>query len=237
MKLSIIIPAYNEERYIGECLKSCLKYAPPNLVDIIVVDNASTDKTAEIAKAFPSPVRVVHEPEKGLSKARQCGFKAATGDVFISIDADTRVPKGWFEAMQRELSKPNVVCVSGPYYYYDIPRWKRFWVDLYWDVSAAFTQLFTKYMVIGGNYAVKRDAMMKIGGLDESIKFYGEDTDVGRRLHKIGIVHYSPDCWIYSSGRRLNKEGLPKMFFVYVLNYFWIIILRRPFSKTHKDIR
>ncbi len=236
MTLSIIIPAFNEEKYIGDCLKSILKYAPQNLLEIIVVNNASHDRTAEIAKQFDR-VRVVYEPIKGLPRARQRGFEEAKGDVMLSLDADTRVPKGWFEAMQEELKEPNVVCVSGPYNFYDIPPWQRICVAAYWNSCAKVTYASTGYMVVGGNFAVKRDALKKIGGFNTDISFYGEDTDIAKRLHTVGTVVYSPRCWINSSGRRLNAEGLVKVPFVYALNYIWIAAFHKPLTKTHTDIR
>ncbi len=236
MQLSIIIPAFNEEKYIRECLESCIRYAPSNLLEIIVVNNASTDRTAEIARSFPR-VRVVDEPLKGLPRARQRGYMEAKGDVILSIDSDTRIPHGWFEAMQDELSKPNVVCVSGPYNFYDIPVWQRKCVAAYWNSCAKVTYMSTGYMVVGGNFAVKRDALKQIGGFNTSISFYGEDTDIAKRLHQVGKVAYTPRCWINSSGRRLSAEGLLKTPFVYAMNYVWIAAVGKPLTKTHKDIR
>ena len=76
MTISVIIPAYNEEKYIVSCLHSILGNAPENLKEIFVINNASTDKTAELAEKFPQ-VRVVNEPNKGLTKARQRGLQEA----------------------------------------------------------------------------------------------------------------------------------------------------------------
>lgn len=235
-KLSVIIPAYNEERYIGACLQSCLQYAPAHLLEIIVVDNASTDRTREIATQFPH-VRVVHEPIKGLTKARQRGLTSMEGNVFFSIDADTRIPPGWFERMQQELERPGVICVTGPYHFYDLPTWQRFFVGIYWGVSAAITRFSTGYMVVGGNFATTKDALLRIGGFDTSIDFYGEDTDIARRLHSIGKIVYSARCWINTSGRRLATEGILRTPFVYAMNYVWIALFHRPFTKKYKDIR
>src|SRR5207302_647488 len=86
MNISVVIPAYNEEKYIGQTLESVISNAPENLLEIIVVNNASTDKTSAIASAFPK-VKVVDEPKKGLTRARQAGLNAAQGDVLAYIDA------------------------------------------------------------------------------------------------------------------------------------------------------
>ena len=236
MKISVIIPAFNEEKYIGDCLRACVEHAPENLLEIIVVNNAGTDRTPEIAKQFPL-VRVVNEPRKGLTRARQRGLQESKGELIFSIDADTRPPTGWFQAMEERLKQPNVVCVSGPYVLFDIPAWQRFFVAAYWKFSGWFTSWSTGYMIVGGNFATRKAALEQIGGFDTSIEFYGEDTDIARRLSKIGKVVYSTTCWINSSGRRLTHEGWIKTALVYMINYVWIAIFHRPFTKTYTDVR
>jgi glycosyltransferase involved in cell wall biosynthesis len=88
MKISVVIPAYNAEQYIRTAIESCLSqtYAP---IEIIVVDDGSTDGTAAEAESFPSPVRVVRLPQNmGLSTARNRGVQASTGDWIAFLDAD-----------------------------------------------------------------------------------------------------------------------------------------------------
>src|SRR3989338_9632627 len=100
--ISFIIPAYNEEHYIGPCLESVLAYAGDSIEEIIVVNNASTDRTAEVAGAFPK-VRVVHEPRKGLTYARERGLKEARGELLAYIDADTRLHARWLPIVTEEF--------------------------------------------------------------------------------------------------------------------------------------
>jgi GT2 family glycosyltransferase len=187
-------------------------------------------------RQFPE-VTLVREPKKGLTKARQRGLQEAKGDVIFSIDADTRIPAGWFAAMQEELKKPGVVCVSGPYDFYDVPDWKRACVNAYWRTSSAVTNTFTNYMIVGGNFAVYRKALEQIGGFDTSIDFYGEDTDIARRLHEVGKVVFSPSCVILASGRRMSAEGMVRTPVIYMLNYLWVAAFRKPLTKTYQDIR
>jgi glycosyltransferase involved in cell wall biosynthesis len=88
MKCSVIIPAYNAEKYIAKAIESCLNqtYAPH---EIIVIDDASTDGTASIAESFPFPVRVIRLAENmGVSVARNQGVQASTGDWLAFLDAD-----------------------------------------------------------------------------------------------------------------------------------------------------
>ena len=118
MKLAFVIPAYNEEALIGKCLESVEAEIKRSGVpaDVIVVNNASTDRTGEIARSFAG-VRVVDEPKKGLVNARDAGFAASEGyDLIANIDSDTIVPEGWLTTVMREFNKDSgLVCHSGPY--------------------------------------------------------------------------------------------------------------------------
>src|ERR1700722_17515689 len=89
MRLSFVVPAYNEEAYLPACLESILEQTlslDPALTEIIVVNNASTDGTREVAMRYPG-VTVVDEPRKGLTFARQAGFAASTGDLIANVDS------------------------------------------------------------------------------------------------------------------------------------------------------
>lgn len=97
--LSVIVCAYNEERYLAACLHSILAQTrPPD--EVIVVDNASTDATAAVASVIPG-VTVVHEPAKGLVRARAAGRAAAGGELLVYLDADCRAPLQWIERVDR----------------------------------------------------------------------------------------------------------------------------------------
>jgi cellulose synthase/poly-beta-1,6-N-acetylglucosamine synthase-like glycosyltransferase len=244
MKLSFVIPAYNEESYIGECLESIMKEIQGRNfdVEIIVVNNASSDRTEEIARSF-SRVKVVDEPKKGLVQARNSGFLASTGDLIANVDADTKIPKGWLKKVFEEFERnPNLAALSGPYIYYDLPLITRFFVKIFYLLGYT-TYLLNHFifekgaMLQGGNFIVRRSALLKIGGFDTSIDFYGEDTDIARRMQKAGKVKFTFNLPMYTTGRRLKKEGVLSSGFRYSLNYLWILIFKRPFSKKYSDIR
>lgn len=235
--ISLVIPAYNEEKYIGACLESAVRNRPTNLTEIIVIDNASKDRTAEIAKSYPG-VRVVREDRKGLTSARECGLKSATGDIIAYIDADTRVPTGWFERINTEFARNmKLVCISGPYDYYDLGPLQRMAVYIWWTLLAMPLYWIAGYMVVGGNFAASREALTKIGGFDTSIAFYGEDTNIARRLHATGKVKFSQRFRIHTSARRLQSEGLFKIATVYAANFFSEVILHKQVTKEYVDIR
>lgn len=186
MKLSFIIPAYNEELYIGECLDSILKNAAGYFYEIIVVDNHSTDGTSEVASSRAG-IRVVYESKQGITFARQRGLIEATGDVLAFVDADTRLPSIWIKTVLLAFElDAKLVCLSGPYRYFDGPKIKRWFLDfISWSTLLIGYRLLG-YMLNGGNYVVKKQALIDSGGYDLTIDFFGEDTDIGRRLHRRG---------------------------------------------------
>ncbi len=237
MKISLVIPAYNEEKYISPCLESVVKYRTDDIIEVIVINNASTDNTAAIAKKFPG-VRVVDEPEKGLTKARQRGLIEAKGDLIGYIDADTRMPPGWIDQALTQFAKnPDMVCLSGPFRYYDLPPFQKFLAEALWLITAPITYLITGYMVLGANFIARRDALENIGGFDTSIAFYGEDTNIAARLSKVGKIKFMMGFFIFGSGRRLMDEGLISTFWRYAMNYYTMAFHAKPHTKKYKDIR
>ncbi len=237
MKISLVIPAHNEAKYIVRCLGSVIAARLENLHEIIVVDNASSDNTAAVALSFPG-VRVVREEKKGLTRARQTGFENATGDIIAYVDADTEMPPEWFQTVVQEFSKNGkLVCLSGPYRYYDISRVRKIAVPLFWLLMAFPSYLFIGYMVVGGNFAARRKSLQAIGGFDTSISFYGEDTDIARRLHAVGKVKFKPSFFIRTSGRRFSGQGFLKTGIIYVGNFISEVIFHHPITRKYKDIR
>jgi glycosyltransferase involved in cell wall biosynthesis len=237
MQISLIIPAHNEEAYLGGCLDSVLAHADGRFHEIIVVDNASTDRTAEVARHRPG-VRVVHEAAKGLTKARQRGFEEATGEYIAYIDADTRMPANWLDIAEQVFAdNPDAVVLSGPGRYWDAPLMHRAILSAVWWITAPLSYRMIGYMVYGAHFIARRDAIAAIGGFNRSIEFYGEDTDLARRLSRIGEVVFRMDFCIYSSARRFKQEGILKTNLVYMLNFIWPALFGRPLTRTHKDIR
>jgi glycosyltransferase involved in cell wall biosynthesis len=241
-RVSAIICAYNEEKLLPAALHSL--FAQTRLPDeVIVVNNASTDRTRTVAESFPR-VTVVDEPVKGLVKARTRGLKTATGDILVYIDADCRAPVMLLERMERRfLSDPRVVAITGPYRFYD---WD--WIGVagarLYDYTLAPLAQFTAHYVLrigallyGANFAVRRSALEAIGGFDTRIEFHGEDTNLGRRLAAVGTVDLNPGCYIYTSARRYKALGRGKVFRLYVRNFWSETIHHRPKDVVHEDVR
>jgi len=237
LKISLIIPAFNEENYIEECLENAIKHSNGRFHEIIVVNNNSTDKTREIVEKFPE-VKVVFESQKGLTRARQKGLEVATGDLIAYIDADTRLHPLWIRTVENFFLKyPETISLSGPYRYYDGSMPKNFFQHAIWWLGAPINYYMAGYMILGGNFIAKKEALLKTGGFDKNIEFYGEDTDIARRLSKLGKVVFKMDFFIYSSSRRLQKEGFVKTNWVYSINFLWQVLFHHPFTKEYTDER
>ena len=244
MKLSFIIPAYNEEKYLGKCLESILREENEknHETEIIVVNNASTDGTRKVAEAFRG-VNIVDEPRKGLVQARQSGFMASNGDLIANVDADTILTPGWIEKVFDEFLKDEkLVALSGPFVYYDLSDMGNFWVKLFFYFGFAGNligqKIFKRGSILqGGNFVLRRTALEKIGGYNLKLQFYGEDTDMAMRISKVGDIKFTLNLPMYSSARRLKKNGIFMTGLRSICDYLWIMMFKRPFQKTARDTR
>jgi glycosyltransferase involved in cell wall biosynthesis len=242
LRISVIICAHNEARLLPACLHSLL--AQTRLPDeILVVNNASTDATRAVAEQIPS-IRVVDEPRKGLVVARETGWRHTAGDVLVYVDADCRAVPTWLGRIERRFECDRaLVALSGPYRFYDWDWWGRLLIRAYDLTLAPATQLLVKHVLrigtifYGGNFAVRRFALDAIGGFDTSIEFHGEDTNLGRRLFRVGKVGLFRDCWIYTSARRYLAMGKGAVFRLYVRNFTSELLRHRPRDASHLDVR
>ncbi len=244
MKISFVVPAYNEESGLARSLSAIVAQIARSGCDaqVIVVNNASTDRTAEIAASFPE-VTLVDEPEKGLYQARRAGLAVADGELIANIDADTIITDGWIELVLAEFAaKSSLVGLSGPYIYYDVSARLRFMVRMFYR-SGYFFYFLNRFlfkvgsMMQGGNFVVRATALKAIGGYSADFAFYGEDTDLARRLSAIGDVKFTFELPAQSSGRRLVEEGVVRIGVRYAMNFFWATFFHRPFTQEWVDVR
>jgi len=207
-----------------------------NDAEVIVVNNASTDKTREVVLKYPQ-VKLIDEPKQGLTWARQAGYLVASGDLIANVDADNRLTSDWIETVLKEFTNSEeLVALSGPLEFFDLPKWANIEVRIFYGLGYATylvnNHVFKKAgMLQGGNFVIKKTALDKIGGYNTDVVFYGEDTDAAVRLRKCGKIKFTFDLKMSSSGRRLKKEGVWATGFKYALNYFWVLFFKRPFHR------
>lgn len=204
LTLTIVIPAYNEEGYLGACLDSIA--AQTVLPDeVIVVDNNSTDLTAVIAQRH-SFVHLVKEKRQGVFFASFTGFKAARGHIIARIDADTVLPANWVSLI-KDSFEDSVSAVTGPVYYYDMPLGhKNFWFD---HIMRKVTYRWSKStpFLYGSNMAILNADWQAISAQLCTDRNIHEDIDVAVHLKLAGKkIFYHKKFISGASGRRYNDN-------------------------------
>jgi len=220
-KVSVLVPAFNEEKYIIASLRALAAQDYPDF-EIIVTDNASTDSTAFLVEQFIRqsgagvPVQLVSENRKGTNFARECARKAATGSVIAQVDADCIPANNWLRRGVTELTKRSAVAVTGPYDYFDgswlIRRFSLVSQQLLYPVVNYAAQLTGRAAIlIGGNALIRAEALQAIGGYDTSLSFYGDDVALAARLSEYGRVIYCASLVQPTSARRYRAQGFWKV--------------------------
>lgn len=207
--VSIVIPVLNEDRYIGNCLKSLISQDYPGDYEIIIVDNGSSDNTVVIARSFGA--RVVSCPEKcGVFHARQVGAEAARGEIIVQADADTLYPPGWLSRIVRQLAAhPEAVAVAGRFFYTRSPWWSIFEHGVRHGVNFITTPLLKRPLIVSGaTFAFRRQAFMEAGGY-KGLTYSADQYGISRRLSKLGKVIYDKDLIVYTSPRRVAQKPVP----------------------------
>jgi glycosyltransferase involved in cell wall biosynthesis len=228
-EISVVIPAFNEEKYIGRLLKSLRKQSFKNF-EIIVADGGSTDRTREIISKFPN-VRIVIEKKKGIGVGRNAGARVARGKIIVFIDADTTTSENLLEIYNSAFKVGDIVAATGPI----LPLEKTSgMMKLGFEfVSVLFVKssiLIGKPSIIGSNFAIRKSIFEKIGGFDERFMTY-EDYDLSLRIRKTGRIGYLNDAVVYTSIRRVKKWGMVNFFFYHTGNILRYNLLKKPLEK------
>lgn len=219
----MIIPAYNEEKYLPSAL-ACLSRQTIHEYELVVVDNNSTDKTVAIAKEYGA--KVVHERQQGYVYALNAGLQVARGDVIAVIDADTQALPDWLETIAGLFSDPHVVAATGAIKTSKAFSLKSAGVDRSYSLFLRCNFAIGKPHLTGFNFAVRRETLIKAGGLDMSFTM-SPDVDLGLRMKKYGKVVFSPKMTVFASTRRFHNNALGA-FLDYSKSYWYTAWLRKP---------
>jgi glycosyltransferase involved in cell wall biosynthesis len=184
--VSVIVPARNEERLLGQCLRSLSRLEPfGGSLEVIVVDNGSIDRTREIAREWGA--RVLETSATTIAAVRNHGARAARGRVLAFLDADCTVAPTWLTRALSQLSSPRVVAVGS---YALVPASGVSWVQEAWSflVRNASSQAEVSWLS-GQNLLVRALAFWQVNGFDASLETC-EDTDLCYRLRDLGAIVY-----------------------------------------------
>lgn len=211
MKVSVIIPAYNEEQCLPETLErvgKALSIAGCSS-EIIVVDNDSRDGTKRVAEVFGA--KVFSEKEHNISKVRNTGAENSAGDVLIFIDADTLVPDTLFQKIAAGLEDEKCLGGAVAVEYEDFERkWMKYYL-LGWKFWGAVFN-----MRQGAAQFCRKSVFEEVGGYDPTI-YMGEDVEFYWRLSRFarrdkGYLYFVEHPRVTTSARRFDKMGLWKTF-------------------------
>jgi len=224
--VSVVIPAHNEERYLGACLEALQRQRYRSTrFEVIVVDNASTDATPSIARQFGA--MVVTEPRMSIGRARQRGAKAAQGEILASTDADTIVPPDWLGRIALAFQRDHKLgAVFGPFRYGDGTAFEKVFLwYLYLGLMMALHALGVSCFS-GNNYAVRREAFWKAGGCNVSLPA-GEDVDLSWRVSNVTKVAFDRGLVVRTSARR-RGEGYGRILWRTVRSGLRMLLMQRP---------
>jgi glycosyltransferase involved in cell wall biosynthesis len=220
LRFSIVIPAYNEEAFIGASLRSLLAQDFADPYEIIVVDNNSSDETARVAAAHG--VVVVREERRGVCWARQRGTEMAAGEIIVSSDADTVYEVGWLSRIDQEFRKDSGrVAVVGPFRFADAPWWGQAWTSFLFSFVFVVSRLTGRVSyVAAANLAFRKKDW---SGYSTHATQGGDELDLLRCLQARGQIAFIPDNPVLTSSRRLSKgfvyNVIVTVFYYYFLGY------------------
>lgn len=234
-KVSVVIPAYNEEFYIGRALDSVKNQTYPN-IETIIVSNGSTDKTSQVAGLYTP--NVYEMCKRGVSKARNLGIDKSSGEVIIFLDADSIMERNLIEKAVGVMHSKFAGGKSKV-----IPDSTSFQAKLYYsyvnfcsDLSQLLTY-FNKNLLNGAGAFMFTDKdhierlKYKYGKVfDEDLETM-EDVDFLRKLRESGLLKFIKDSYVVTSTRRFNKEGYFNRFIQDYLEYI------SPKSRKRKAVR
>jgi glycosyltransferase involved in cell wall biosynthesis len=207
--VSVVVCAYNEERYLPECLDSLLAVDYPRL-EVIVCDDGSTDATPRIADQYP--FRVLHLSHGGLSAARNAGLAAARGDIVAYLDADARCDADWPYHLALSM-EDGAAATGGP----NLPVPEAAFQERVVGASPGgpvevLVADDRAEHVAGCNMAFRREVLTGLGGFDAAYTSAGDDVDVCWRLldagHEIAFAH-AAQVWHHrrdTIGRYLRQQ-------------------------------
>lgn len=209
MLWSVVIPACNEEKVLSDCIDSVKKQQGFFDTEIIVVDNGSTDETEEIAGKHGAIV--ISEPRHGVGQARKTGAEAATGEFVVNLDADSRLPEDYFSRVRKIFEREqNLICLGGQIFFYDAPWWLNVLRFLSHRLLYYYARAVSGGRVgpLGNNMIFRKSDYQKTAGFNADLRF-GEDSDICRKLSKLGKVKIDFDLKCLASSRRYRWNQKP----------------------------
>jgi glycosyltransferase involved in cell wall biosynthesis len=231
-KISVVIPVYNGERTLRQCLNSVLNQTYKDY-ELIVVDNNSTDKTKEIIKEFKGnnkKIKYIFESKKGRGAARNAGIREATGTIIAMTDSDCIVPENWIEELTKPIIRGNEKVVMG----FEEEAIKNYWTtniqNADWEFIKNFLNDGYSSHLDTKNFAIISSLMKKFM-FDENLEAI-EDFDLYLRIKNFSKILFLNELKVI----HFHKDSFSKYFRIQLYRGYWTYRLYRIYRKR-KGIR
>ncbi len=211
IRISVVIPAHNEEKFIGKCLESVVRAAEhvkPDVVEIVVVANRCTDRTADVAREYGA--RVLVNDKKCISAVRNTGVRAANGGIIVTIDADSVMSDDALREAVQMLETGRFIGGGTRI------RFERMSVGIFFSAVYVALNLIPvmwkhKSALSGGMFWFRKRDFEEIGGFDETLVSL-EDMDFAVRLNRLAAgrgLKYGTlkHAYIVTSSRKFDEFG------------------------------
>jgi glycosyltransferase involved in cell wall biosynthesis len=230
--ISVIIPTWNEAKYLGPCIRAINSQTYSNF-EVIVVDTGSTDGTQEICKSAAWHVHQLFNP--CISVARAEGCAQSRGEVIVSTDADTIVSSHWLSTIARTMNTPGVVATYGPVLFVEGVSHPCYgFINILARLFFGICHFAGKDHGIGSNFAIRKSAYRAVGGYNLTLHT-AEDVDLSYRAQRVGRMIYDPKLLVYTSNRRLAHEKA--RFFLHHFRNYIRITFHGTASKNFEPVR
>lgn len=206
--VSIIIPMYNAESTIAECIESLLRLRyPKDKLEIVIVDNGSTDQSVSVVKKYP--VRLLSKPIGTIAAVRNFGASHSNGEIYGFVDSDCLVFEDWLISALKQLQNNDVAATGSGY----LAPANCTWVEKAWLYESKHKPFQTDF-ITSGNFIIKSKVFNEIGGYNEKLKTC-EDADICVRIIQKGYKV------INSSEIKIVHLGNPKTISEFVRKELW----------------
>ncbi|MDX6307046.1 MAG: hypothetical protein QOI06_92 [Nocardioidaceae bacterium] len=238
VRFTVVVPAFNEAAFLHRTLESLRSQDFAGEVEIIVVDNNSTDGTGDVARSYG--VLTLFEPRPGVCWARQLGSSAASGELVVSTDADTVHPPDWLSRIDEQFrANEECVAVAGPCRFAAAPIWARLYPKLLFGaLHLIFAATGRVLYASATNIAFRSSAFT---GYDTALTQGGDELGLLRRLRRKGPLIFDRTNVVTTSARRLRRGLVYNVFvtliFYYLIGYFVNRLASRTILRTAPAFR
>ncbi|MCZ6799276.1 MAG: glycosyltransferase [Nitrospirae bacterium] len=227
--VSIVIPVYNAESYLEECIASLLaQNYPTEKREILFIDNNSSDRSSAILQKHASKVRIIQEPTQGAAAARNRGIKQAKHELIAFIDADCTADKDWLRYLVKALTKDSEIAAVGGKILSRRPAnpIEKFGETIH-DHDKAINTFKPPYLMTS-NMAIRRAVLDEAGLFNEEYR-RGQDSELSYRLYNMACkFRYVPEALVYHA----NKKHLLGLFLEGFTHGVWKVKLEKEYRDT-----